>query len=50
MSVQVFLGAEGSEDGNLTYLLGVLVVDGDDLRMHSFWAESPDEQVPLKHF
>src|SRR5262249_22260736 len=43
--VQVFLDAEGSEDGGFIYLLGVLVAEGDDQTMHSFWADSPAEEV-----
>jgi predicted RecB family nuclease len=43
--VQVFLDAEGNEDGSFIYLLGVLVVDGEAQRMHSFWADSPAEEV-----
>jgi predicted RecB family nuclease len=43
--VQVFLDAEGSEDGGFAYLLGVLVVEGDSQKMHSFWADSPDKEV-----
>ena len=27
------------------YLLGVLVVEGDSQTMHSFWADSPDQEV-----
>ena len=44
-SVQVFLDAEGSEDGGFAYLLGVLVVEDDGQTMHSFWADSPAEEV-----
>jgi predicted RecB family nuclease len=43
--VQVFLDAEGSEDASFAYLLGVLVVEGDSQQMHSFWADSPAEEV-----
>jgi hypothetical protein len=43
--VQVFLDAEGSEDGGFAYLLGVLVAEGDSQTMHSFWADSPAEEV-----
>ncbi len=43
--VQVFLDAEGSEDGGFAYLLGVLVVEGDSQKMHSFWADGPDQEV-----
>jgi predicted RecB family nuclease len=43
--VQVFLDAEGNEDGSFAYLLGVLVAEGDSHTMHSFWADSPDEEV-----
>jgi predicted RecB family nuclease len=43
--VQVFLDAEGSEDGGFAYLLGVLVVEGDGQTMHSFWADSTAEEV-----
>ena len=43
--VQVFFDAEGSEDGGFVYLLGVLVVEGDTQKMHSFWADGPDQEV-----
>ena len=43
--VQVFLDAEGIEDGGFVYLLGVLVVEGDSQKMHSFWADGPDQEV-----
>src|SRR5262249_62187377 len=45
--VQVFLDAEGSEDGGFAYLLGVLVAEGDSQKMHSFWADSPDQEVQV---
>jgi len=43
--VQVFLDAEGNEDGSFAYLLGVIVVEGDSQKTHSFWADSPAEEV-----
>jgi predicted RecB family nuclease len=43
--VQVFLDAEGSEDGGFVYLLGVLVVEGECQKMHSFWADGPDQEA-----
>jgi predicted RecB family nuclease len=43
--VQVFFDAEGSEDGCFAYLLGALVVVGEGQKMHSFWADSPAEEV-----
>jgi predicted RecB family nuclease len=43
--VQVFLDAEGSEDGSFAYLLGVLVAEGDAQTTHSFWADSPDQEA-----
>jgi predicted RecB family nuclease len=42
--VQVFLDAEGNEDGRFVYLLGLIVGEGDSLKMHSFWADSPAEE------
>jgi predicted RecB family nuclease len=45
--VQVFFDAEGNEDGSFVYLLGVLVVKDDVQQMHSFWADSPDEEVQM---
>jgi len=45
--VQVFLDAEGVEDGSFDYLLGVLVVEGEGQTMHSFWANSPDQEVQI---
>jgi predicted RecB family nuclease len=43
--LEVFLDAEGNEGGTFAYLLGVLVVEGDAQKMHSFWADSPAEEV-----
>lgn len=43
--VHVFFDAEGSEDGRFVYLLGVFVVEGNGHKMHSFWADSPNEEV-----
>jgi predicted RecB family nuclease len=43
--VQMFLDAEGNEDGGFAYLLGVIVVEGDSQKTHSFWADSPAEEV-----
>jgi predicted RecB family nuclease len=45
--VQIFFDAEGVEHGHFVYLLGVLVVDGDRKTMHSFWADSPAEEVQV---
>jgi predicted RecB family nuclease len=44
-SVQVFLDAEGVEDGRFVYLLGVTVAEGESQRNYSFWADSPAEEV-----
>jgi predicted RecB family nuclease len=43
--VQVFLDAEGNEDGSFAYLLGVIVVEGNSQQTHSCWADSPAEEV-----
>src|SRR5262249_32765572 len=43
--VQVFLDAEGSEDGGFAYLLVVLVVEGESQKMRSFWADGPDQEA-----
>jgi predicted RecB family nuclease len=43
--VQVFFDAEGNEDGSFVYLLGVLVVEGGSVKMHSLWADGPDQEV-----
>src|SRR3954469_3228614 len=43
--VQVFLDAEGNEDGCFVYLLGVLIAEGDSVTMHSFWADDQDQEV-----
>jgi predicted RecB family nuclease len=45
--VQIFLDAEGNEDGSFIYLLGILVVEDNAQRMHSFWADSPVEEVQV---
>ncbi len=43
--VQVFVDAEGSEDGGFVYLLGVLVVEGESQKTHYFWADGPDQEA-----
>jgi hypothetical protein len=43
--LQVFLDAEGKDDGRFVYLLGVLIGDGSSQTSHSFWADSADEEV-----
>jgi hypothetical protein len=43
----VFLDVEGSEDCGIAYLLGVIVAVGDSQIMHSFWADSPAEEVQV---
>jgi predicted RecB family nuclease len=48
--IQVFLDAEGNEDASFAYLLGVLVVNGDIQKMHSFWADGPDQEVQVFDF
>ncbi len=45
--VQVFLDAEGSEDGCYVYLLGVIVAVGDSESKYSFWADSPAEEAQV---
>jgi predicted RecB family nuclease len=45
--VEVFLDAEGNEDGSFVYLLGVILVEGDSQKTHSFWADSPAEEVQV---
>jgi predicted RecB family nuclease len=45
--VQVFFDAEGNEDGSFAYLLGVLIVERDSRKMHSLWADSPDQKVEV---
>src|SRR5262249_45244848 len=43
--VQIFLDAEGSEDGRFAYLLGVLVVESGNQKMHSFWADCVEQEM-----
>jgi predicted RecB family nuclease len=43
--VQVFFDAEGVEGGRFVYLLGVVVAEGDSQKSHSFWADSPADEV-----
>src|SRR5262249_52934745 len=42
--VQVFLDAEGNEDGTFAYLLGLIIAEGDSLKMHALWADSPAQE------
>jgi predicted RecB family nuclease len=43
--VQVFFDVEGVEGGRFVYLLGALVVEGDNHKMHSFWSDGTDQEV-----
>src|SRR5262249_15406068 len=45
--LEIFLDAEGNEDGSFAYLLGVLLVKGDSQKTHSFWADSCAEEVQV---
>ncbi len=45
--VQVFLDAEGSEDGSFVYLLGVIVAVGDSQTEYSFWADESAEEAQI---
>ena len=45
--VRVFFDAEGTEGGRFNYLLGVLLIEGDDQTMHTFWADAVDQEVQL---
>lgn len=42
--VELFLDIEGVPDQDFNYLVGVMVKKGDKTTMHSFWADSPDEE------
>jgi hypothetical protein len=39
--VELFLDIEGVPDRKFHYLIGILVVDQQDSRQHSFWADGP---------
>jgi predicted RecB family nuclease len=43
-SLSIYLDIEGLPDDDLYYLMGVLIDDGVTQQMHSFWADSKDEQ------
>ena len=43
-ALSIYLDIEGVPDDDLYYLIGVLIDDGLTQRMHSFWADSKDEQ------
>ena len=43
-ALSVYLDIEGVPDDDLYYLIGVLIDDGLKQEMHSFWADSKDEQ------
>jgi predicted RecB family nuclease len=45
--VRLFFDAEGVEGGHFMYLLGVLVVDGDEQKMHSFWADGVEQEEQM---
>jgi predicted RecB family nuclease len=43
-SLSIYLDIEGVPDEDLYYLMGVLIDDGITQQMHSFWADTKDEQ------
>jgi predicted RecB family nuclease len=43
-ALSIYLDIEGVPDDDLYYLIGVLIDDGVTQQMHSFWADSKDEQ------
>jgi predicted RecB family nuclease len=43
-ALSIYLDIEGLPDDDLYYLIGVLIDDGLTQQMHSFWADSKDEQ------
>ena len=43
-ALSIYLDIEGLPDDNFYYLIGVLIDDGLTQQMHSFWADSKDEQ------
>ena len=45
--VQVFLDAEGNEDGSFVYLLGVLVVEGEARSATPSGRTGPDQEVEV---
>jgi predicted RecB family nuclease len=46
-AVSIYLDIEGVPDDDFYYLIGVLIDDGLTQQMHSFWADSKDEQGHL---
>jgi predicted RecB family nuclease len=45
--VELFLDIEGLPDEDRDYLIGVDVREGDQVRRHSFWADSADEELGI---
>jgi predicted RecB family nuclease len=45
--VELFLDIEGVPDRKFHYLIGVLVVDRQDSRQHSFWADGPEDEEDI---
>jgi predicted RecB family nuclease len=43
-ALSIYLDIEGLPDDDFYYLIGVLIDDGVTQQMHSFWADSKDEQ------
>ena len=43
-ALSIYLDIEGLPDDDFYYLIGVLIDDGATQQMHSFWADSKDEQ------
>jgi predicted RecB family nuclease len=44
IAVRIYLDVEGDPDEGYVYLIGIIVVDGDLERKHSFWADCKDQE------
>ncbi len=45
--VQFYLDVEGLPDPDRYYLIGLLVVEGESSRRHSFWADRPADEAAI---
>jgi predicted RecB family nuclease len=45
--VRVYVDVEGNSDGRFIYLIGLLIASGTDEKMHSFWADTQEQEVAI---
>jgi predicted RecB family nuclease len=44
-ATEIYFDVEGVEEGNFIYLVGLIVISNGQIEKHSFWANTPDEEM-----